>query len=343
MINEVRTESPLIQIVEDMQKRGANWCSLSAGRPRILRIDGVTTVAEEATEKEIDEVFEIVQRERAREASQLGRVGWMTATFSDEKALFVVTLAEDRAGRRVIVTTGTGALPELEKLEMTDLAPLADEPAGLIVVGGVGHCGRQRAVHALLRAALRGHRLLGVSAERVRTVEHEPNVWQVDVGEYGNIRHVASFAEAIRLTKAIGADVLAVAELPDGEALHEALAAIEQMGILVIARVFGRTVGESVAALGRMIDDTDRVVDAFAAGASLRSYFDHDGQRRFVYERVLPTHLMRTAMKKGETDLRSYYTHQSYALEDRLQDHMSKGALPRDMAHTLAAFPDSLL
>jgi Tfp pilus assembly pilus retraction ATPase PilT len=302
----------------------------------------MNTVAAAVSEQDVNEIFEVVRRERPREASERERVGWMNATFSDERGLFVVTLAEDRAGKRVIVSTGTGEVSELAALELDELTAFADEPAGLVVVGGVGHCGRQKVVHALLRASLRGRRLLGVSAERTRSVEHEPNVWQVDVGEYGRVRHVATFAEAIRLTKAIGADALAVAEIPDGETLEEALSAIEREGVLVIARVFGRTVGESIAALGRMVNDTDRVVDAFAAGVSLRSYFDFDGNRRFVAERVLPNHMMRGGLKKGETDIRSYFTQASYTLEDQLRSRVERTMLSRDAAHTLAAFPDDL-
>jgi twitching motility protein PilT len=263
---------PIENLLRSMVELSASDLHLAAWETPRLRIHGELATLEtyeSPTSARLKELLYEIAPERVRDEFERRA----SATFAHDLvdlARFRVTLVRDRQGVGAAIRHVAWTPPSAETLELPPaVRRLAELPRGLVLLGGPPSSGRSSTLAALL-GLVAEHRAVHVLTVE-RPVEFLIPSGRALVRQREIPTHAATAREAVEASRALDADVLALADTAEPEALA---AAIDRAaaGVLVFAVVDAATVREALeraaAAAGPQAGGrgAERLASTLAAG-----------------------------------------------------------------------------
>jgi twitching motility protein PilT len=247
-------------LFEEAIARRASDVIVSAGRPPLLRVDGVLVECSgsgaapgAALDGYLNELLG-PQQKRTFEVTGSVDLSFGYVDARGERLRFRANAFRHEAGVALVLRLIGAAVPTLAELRLPpSLVHLVEHRTGLVLFTGPTGSGKSTTLAALLEHLNRTRAAHIVTLEEpIEHVyrSHRSIIHQREVGE-----HVESFASGLRAALRENPDVLLVGEMRDPETIRMALTAA-QTGHLVLSTLHS---GHSVMAI-------ERILDAFPEG-----------------------------------------------------------------------------
>jgi twitching motility protein PilT len=252
------TDTPVISagsLLDELFTRGASDLLLSVGAAPTLRIDG-RLVALAHPVLTADDTDRFV-RDLLAAPQRLSFADRQTVDFSFEwrdQGRVRGNAFRQRATTAIALRAIPTVIPTFEEIRLPrEVARIANQPHGLILVTGPTGCGKSTTQASIIDAINRDRGVHIITIEDPLEYMHANHRAVVDQREIG--LDAPSFAEALRSTLREDPDVVLVGEMRDLESIAMALT-IAETGHLVLGTLHTNDAAQAV----------NRVVDVFPAG-----------------------------------------------------------------------------
>lgn len=256
-------------LLSELVRHDGSDLHLKVGAPPHLRVQGRLLRLSTAPLSGADVaavVAAIVPERRLLQLEELGAVDQALSITGVGR--FRVTVHRQRGSYGLVARRVPVSLPSLDALGLPAAAlRLADERSGIVLVAGPAGSGRSTTSAVLIDRINRSRAVSVVTIEdpiEVLHADREAIVSQQEVGF-----DVPSFAIGAQRALRLGADVLVIGSVPDGETAAAVLDA-GSTGQLVIATIAAGSAHDAIARLIDRLTPTQQVLGRQLLGASLR-------------------------------------------------------------------------
>lgn len=234
------------------EARGASDLHLTAGRPPMLRVNGVLAPLDESllSEADVRTLLYSVMSARQRAMYELEREVDFALQIGDGRR-FRVNAYYQKGQMAAALRSIAQQIPTADELGLPEaLLRLGDRPQGLLLVVGPTGAGKSTTLACLVDRVNRSRACRILTVEDPIEFVHESHLATIDQREVG--ADTMGFAAALKYILRQDPDVVLVGEMRDAETIAAALTAAET-GHLVMATLHANDAPQTV----------DRIVDTF--------------------------------------------------------------------------------